>query len=109
MKFNATSSSFQQRVNSVYDPTKLKAGPNMWKVDKNSMINFMKVNRSKLENNLPLMRQINTVKKSTDFKFDFPLCKYLKPQPNKYIYNDYHTKNTAPGYDRNCYGKPFFA
>ena len=37
----------------------------------------------------------------------FAKMKNIKALPNKYIYNDYHSKNTNPGYSVNFDGKHF--
>lgn len=79
----------------------------MWKVNSNfpdiskTLRNFKPVEPADLD------ESFNELKKKSHFKRSFPQIKRAKAMPVKYVYNDYHTKNTASGYSRNNDGKPF--
>jgi hypothetical protein len=37
----------------------------------------------------------------------FPKLNNIRPSPNKYVYNDYHSRSTAGGFARNINGNQF--
>lgn len=79
----------------------------MWKVDSaypdisKTLRNFKSIEKVDLD------KSCEDLKEKDHFKRSFPQIKRAKAMPNKFIYNDYHTKNTGPGYGRNDDGKPF--
>lgn len=80
----------------------------MWKVNSNfPNINKTLRNFRPADDEVDLDKSITELRSSNHFKRAFPKIKRAKPLPIKYVYNDYHTKNTGPGYSRNLDGKPF--
>lgn len=79
----------------------------MWKVG-SKFPNINKTLRNfKPEEPVDLEKSLTDLKEKDHFKRSFPQINRAKPLPVKYVYNDYHTKNTGPGYGRNQDGKPF--
>lgn len=108
-KFGATFSTFAGRTTNVYDPSMKKGNFSRWNVNKNNVLSTLEKDREYFENNEELMNQIADLRQSSELTVKFPTYCRHKALPIKYVYNDYHTKNTAPGYDRNNYGKPYFS
>ena len=54
------------------------------------------------------MRCFQKMKKQNEFKRTNPTIFHVIPCGTDAIQNNYHSKNTAGGYARNNYGKPYF-
>lgn len=48
------------------------------------------------------------MKKHNQFKKEYPNVFNLRPNYTRSTLNDYHSKNTAGGFGRNKYGKPYY-
>lgn len=56
-----------------------------------------------------LMKCFQKIGNNCKFEKRFPELSSVRGTYTRQIVNDYHTKNTAGGYSRNEYGKPFFS
>jgi hypothetical protein len=110
-KFNGSWSRFSQRQNAVYDPAKKLSDPGVWDVKKPDLLNFLKKHQDQIASHGGLIEGLQNLKGVTGFNNKWPQNQKHTVGPNKYVYNDYHTKATAPGYNRNYEnnGKPFFS
>ena len=109
---NTSCSQFNLRINKNYDPAKRfeKSGNlSKWDTSKHQLLEYLNSNRSKVRNNEDLVYNIDTVNYKTDLSRKFPELSGLMARPHKYVPNDAHIKETAPGFARNDYGKPFFS
>lgn len=69
----------------------------------------MKKNRSQILNKDELVYNVKECEKLTKLSRKFPVYTKYMGRPHKFVPNDAHIKETAPGYARNDYGKPFFS
>ena len=69
----------------------------------------MKYNQKSLGGDKELMNEIKDVEGITGLNRKWPVGKCFMTRPHKFVPNDAHIKTTAPGFARNCYGKPFFS
>ena len=65
------------------------------------MLNFIRKNKSHISQSQNLMKCVNKTNDMVDLEYKWPTHTKTKAMPVKFVYNDYHLKNTAAGYSRN--------
>jgi len=108
---NQSCSQYALKINKSYDPAK-RVGTDgnytKWDTSKSQLLEYLNSNRTKFKNNDSLLYNIDAINQTTTLNRKFPDLKSYAERPHKYIPNDAHIKETAPGYTRNNAGKPYF-
>jgi hypothetical protein len=106
---NSNVTNFDNRINLNYDPGHKDRNYGRWNTDKQKLLEYMRSNKSALEKNKFLMKNVSDLKVTTGLSRKFPQYARYMALPPQHVPNDAHTKATGPGYARNNAGKPFFS
>lgn len=108
-KFNNNWTAFNKRVNKSYDPSRQPFINLKWDVKKKDVVQFITKNKTEIAKSQNQIKNINRCNQLVDQEHHYPVHLKTRALPNKQVYNDYHMKNTAAGFNRNYDGKPFFS